>query len=74
MAEIRVVDVAARAREMYGDQAAFVAGRPLPEHDYRFEAVSITGANVTFGATATAAYVAVWLAERGELPMTGGPR
>lgn len=34
---IRLVDVAAEAREMFGDAASLIAGRPLPEVDLRLE-------------------------------------
>lgn len=72
MIEIRIVDVAARARELFGDQADYIAGRPLPEHDYRFEVGSVDGRCMTFGNGDTAAHVAAYLAELGELPTAGG--
>ncbi len=38
---VNIVDVAAHARALYGEKsAAYIAGRPLPEHDYRIEIVA----------------------------------
>lgn len=34
---VRVIDAAAKARELYGDQADYITNRTLPEHDYRLE-------------------------------------
>lgn len=62
--QLQVVDVAAQAREMYGNEAAsFIAGRQLPEHDFRFEVLTITGAQITFHADATAEDIAKYLEE-----------
>lgn len=49
---VRIVDVATEAREMYGDDAEYMAGRPLPAHDYRFEVVGPDGTRITFHAGA----------------------
>lgn len=70
MTEIRVVDVAAQAREAFGSHAEAIAGRPLPEHDFRFEAVTATGAQVTFHAGATAEHIATYLKERDDEDVT----
>lgn len=41
---IRIIDVVAQARELFGEEgAAQIAGRPLPEHDYRFEIIASNG-------------------------------
>jgi hypothetical protein len=61
---IRIVDLAAKARAVYGDQADYVAGRTLPEHDYRFEVVEANGTRISFAEAATAAYVIRFIEER----------
>lgn len=61
-AVIGVVDVAAHAREIFGDKADLIAGRPMPETDWRFEATLPNGASVTFHRGATAEHVAAYLA------------
>jgi hypothetical protein len=59
---LRIVDVAAHARELFGEKgAAFIIGRPLPEHDYRFEVDTPTGGEMTLAAGDTAADVAASL-------------
>lgn len=45
---IKIIDVAAEARQMYGDKVATeIANGFLPEHDYRFEAIADNGTNKT---------------------------
>lgn len=44
---VRIIDVAADARRLYGDKADEIAGGPLPEHDYRFEVTADNGTNKT---------------------------
>lgn len=44
---IRIIDVSADAREMYGDRAEEIAGGPIPEHDYRLEVTADNGTNKT---------------------------
>lgn len=61
---VTIIDVAAQAREMFGDNADLIAGRQLAEHDYRFEAVTATGGRVTFHSDATAEHVMTYLTER----------
>jgi hypothetical protein len=63
--EIRIVDVAAQARKMYGAKADYVAGRPLPEHDWRLEANTPTGGEITFSRGATAEDVAAYWRREG---------
>lgn len=62
---IRVVDVVAQAREIFGDRVEELAGRPLPESDLRLEVV-LPGARATLHAGATAEDVAAYLADRAE--------
>lgn len=52
--QISMVDIAAEAREMYGEHADEIAGRKLPEHEWRFELRFRNGgrASMHFGATA----------------------
>lgn len=64
---IRLVDVAAEAREMYGDNADYIAGRTLPEHEWRFEVTTGSGARCSFHLGATAEHIAAYLAERGDI-------
>lgn len=41
---VRIID----ARRQFGDKVATeIAGGPLPEHDYRFEAIADNGTNKT---------------------------
>lgn len=67
-ATLRIIDNAAQARKLYGDQADYVAGRNLPEHEYRFELV-ITGddtrAEVSLHDGATAPHVVAYLEQDG---------
>jgi hypothetical protein len=64
--KIKLVDVAGAAREMFGDAADEIAGRRLPEHDWRFEVTTDAGSRINFHSDATAEHVAAYLAERGE--------
>jgi hypothetical protein len=59
---VTIIDVAAQAREMYGDDADLIAGGKLPDHDWRLEVVTPAGASVTLHRGATAADVAAHLA------------
>lgn len=45
---IRIIDVAERARLLYGDNAEYVVGQPLPEHDYRFEVIFGNGSRASY--------------------------
>jgi hypothetical protein len=54
---VQIVDVAARARAVYGDDADFIGGRTPPAHDWRFRLATPAGL-VTFGVAATAADIA----------------
>lgn len=40
---VRIIDAAENARTYHGDDAEYVAGRPIPEHDYRLEIVADNG-------------------------------
>ena len=40
---IRIIDVAEQTRQLFGDRASEITGRPVPEHDYRFEVVGPRG-------------------------------
>jgi hypothetical protein len=60
---VTIVDVAAKAREMYGDDFADIAGRPVPRHDWRFEAKTPTGGDITFGRHTTAEQIATYFAQ-----------
>ena len=51
---VDVIDVSALARELYGKE---IAGRPIPEHDYRFQITWGNGGRVTFHREATAEHV-----------------
>jgi hypothetical protein len=75
---IALVDVAAEAREMYGDAVHEIAP-DLPEHDWRFhvswdrgeittENEQITDGRTTFHVGATAGHVAAMLQRDGLLP------
>lgn len=38
---VTLVDISAQARELYGEErAAYIAGRPLPAQDLRFQVVA----------------------------------
>lgn len=64
--KVVIIDVAARAREMFGSLSIErIFGREIPEHDYRIEAVTATG-HVTFHQGATADDVVAYLAQRTE--------
>jgi hypothetical protein len=60
---IATVDVAAQAREMYGDAAADLLepGTALADHDWRFEITTPTGARACLHGEATAAYAAEYI-------------
>jgi len=62
---MRLIDVAEDARQMYGADAAASMFPNLPEHDYRFEAVTPTGGTITFNRGATAADIASYLKREG---------
>jgi len=62
---LRLIDVADQFRKMYGPNAAAALGRPIPEHDYRFEVVTSEGSRITFNCGATAADVAEYLEREG---------
>lgn len=75
---IALVDVAAQARQMYGDKAAEICPG-LPEHDWRFhvswdngqittENEQTTDGRATFHVGATAEHVAELLKRDGLLP------
>lgn len=57
VATVQIIDVAARARALFGDDADLIAGRPLPDHEYRFVASTPAGGTVTFAVGATAEHV-----------------
>jgi hypothetical protein len=67
---VTVVDVAETARRLFGGKgpAEFIAGRPLPEHDYRLKAKTPTGGEVSFHRGATADHVAEYWRREGWLP------
>lgn len=73
---IQMVDVAAEARDAYGEHANEIAGRELPDHEWRFE-LSFRGPGTTGKATmhhgATAddvqAYIAMMRAEGREVEL-----
>jgi hypothetical protein len=69
---IAVVDIADTARRLYGDNADYIAGRPLPAHDFRLTAKTPTGGEITFNAGATAEDVAAYWRREGWL--RGGDR
>lgn len=62
--KIYIVDVAAEARELFGEAAEAVIGTPLPEHDYRFRSTEPNGAETTYGRQYTAADVLASLEPR----------
>jgi hypothetical protein len=49
---VRVIDVAEKARQLYGDEivAEICGDKPLPDHDYRFEVTWPNGTVTTFAA------------------------
>jgi len=55
---IKLTDVAGEARAMFGDQADYVAGRKLPDHDWRFEIIFESGAQISMNSDADATQVA----------------
>lgn len=61
---ITVIDVAMDARMLWGDKADYVAGRILPDHDYRFELRYPDGARATMHVGAMAGDVAADVAWR----------
>lgn len=46
---VRIVDVAEAARLLCGDKAQHIAGRPIPDHDYRIEVIDHGGGRWTYG-------------------------
>lgn len=66
--EVTVIDQADSARQLFGDHADYIAGRPLPEHEYRFVAKTPTGGEITFHLGATAEDVAAYWRREGWLP------
>jgi DNA-binding CsgD family transcriptional regulator len=62
---IRVIDIAAATREMYGEAANHVAGRVLPEHEYRFQIIWPSGTRESCpdGWTLTADMIAAGMTE-----------
>jgi hypothetical protein len=62
LAKVEIIDAAEHARELYGEHADNIAGRKLPEHDYRFRMTTKTGARCTFHAGSTAGHIMEWLA------------
>lgn len=67
LATVQVVDVADTARRVFGAAAEHIAGRPMPEHDYRFHMKTPTGGEVTFNQYATAQHVAEYCEREGWL-------
>lgn len=65
--QITVIDQADSARQLFGDKAEYVVGRPLPEHDYRLTAKTPTGGEITFHRGATAHDVAAYWQREGWL-------
>lgn len=65
-AVIEIHDVAAAARELYGDRATDVIPG-LPERDDRFHVELPSGASVTFGRYATAGEIVAYLRAEGAL-------
>lgn len=61
---LRVVDVAAEAREMYGADADRIVGRKLPDQEWRLEVSTDDGWRCTYHVGATAEHVAADLAAR----------
>jgi hypothetical protein len=64
---VTVIDVADTARRLYGDDADYIAGRTLPEHEYRFSAETPTGGEITFNSGATAEDIAAYWRREGWL-------
>lgn len=64
---VAVVDISDTARRLYGDRADYIAGRPLPERDYRLTAKTPTGGEVSFHQGATADDVAAYWRREGWL-------
>jgi hypothetical protein len=62
---VEVIDLTDSARQLYGDKADYIAGRKLPDHDYRFSLKTPTGGEVTFESDATAGRVAEYCAREG---------
>lgn len=60
-AHIGLVDIAAEAREMYGEDADKIAGRKLPEHEWRFEVTFPDGSRATMHYEASAAHVQAYV-------------
>jgi hypothetical protein len=59
-----IVDVAEQARRLFGEEGAdYIAGRPLPEHDYRF-VVEYEHGSTTYGLDTTARQVAQDIEDR----------
>lgn len=53
---IVLVDIADKLRRMYGDQASYVAGREMNEHEWRFTVTSAAGL-VTYSEFTTAGQI-----------------
>jgi hypothetical protein len=68
---VGIIDTAAQARLLYGDNADYIAGRKLPEHEYRLNATTPTGGTVTFHSGATAEDVAAYWQREGWLTTDG---
>ncbi|MEU7170377.1 hypothetical protein ABZ949_02650 [Micromonospora tulbaghiae] len=68
---MRLIDVAENARQLYGAENAAEMFPNLPEHDYRFEAVTPTGGRITFASHTTAAHIAAYLQREG-VDLDGG--
>jgi hypothetical protein len=64
IASVRIIDVAASARYLFGADAEDVAGRPIPEHDYRLEVVTTDGGSFVCPRGASADDVILYLAAR----------
>lgn len=62
MIEIKLIDVAAEARKLYGPRVNEVVGQDLPETDYRFELRFGDGRRTTMHAGATADDVVAYMA------------
>lgn len=67
LVEVTVIDQADSARQLFGENAEYVIGRPLPEHDYRLTAKTPTGGEITFHQGATADDVAAYWRREGWL-------
>jgi TPP-dependent pyruvate/acetoin dehydrogenase alpha subunit len=64
---VTVIDLADSARQLYGENADYIAGRKLPEHDYRFSAQTPTGGEISFAEGTTAADIAAYWRREGWL-------